>query len=79
MDRIEDPFKDFGPNIVGNITEYSSSTNEDEAKVDQKKKEVEEKRRSKEYKEGRRIKYEVGKLRCKSLSLSHNLHMLVSK
>ena len=30
VDRIEDPLKDFGPAIVGNIVSYSSSSEEEE-------------------------------------------------
>ena len=32
IDRIEDPFKDFGPAIVRNIVSYSSSSEEEEIK-----------------------------------------------
>ena len=32
VDRTEDPFKDFGPTIVGNIVSYSSSSEEEEIK-----------------------------------------------
>lgn len=28
VDKIEDPFKDFGASIVGNIVDYSSSSDE---------------------------------------------------
>ena len=30
VDKIEDPFKDFVPAIVGNIVSYSSSSKEEE-------------------------------------------------
>ena len=30
IDKSEDPFKDFGPTIVGNIVSYSSSLEEEE-------------------------------------------------
>ena len=29
IDRTEDPFKDFGAKIVGNIVDYSSSSDEE--------------------------------------------------
>ena len=37
MDKSEDLFKDFGPAIVGNIIDYSSSTNEDQVEKEKKK------------------------------------------
>ena len=36
VDKSEDPFKDFGSAIVGNIVNYNSSTNEDEEKEERK-------------------------------------------
>ena len=30
VDKSEDPFKDFGSNIVGNIVDYSSSDEEED-------------------------------------------------
>ena len=30
VEKTKDPFKDFGPAIVGNIVDYNSSTNEDQ-------------------------------------------------
>ena len=48
VDNKEDPFKDLGPNIVGNIIEYSSSTNEDEVEEDKKKKKEEVQRKEEE-------------------------------
>ena len=37
VDKSEDPFKDFGLAIVGNIVDYSSSTNEDQVEKEKKK------------------------------------------
>ena len=37
-DKIEDPFKDFGPAIVGNIVSYSSSSEEEETMSKEKNK-----------------------------------------
>ena len=41
VDRTKDPFKDFGPTIVGNIVDYNSSIDEDKEE-EQKQKKVEE-------------------------------------
>ena len=38
-DRTKDPFKDFGPNNVGNIVDYNISTDKDKEKEQEKKKE----------------------------------------
>ena len=36
IDRTEDPFKDFGLAIVGNIVDYSRSTNEEKEEEEKK-------------------------------------------
>ena len=33
VDKAKDPFKDFGPTIVGNIVSYSSSSKEEEEQI----------------------------------------------
>ena len=39
VDKSEDPFKDFGPAIVGNIVNYNRYTDENEKKEENKQKE----------------------------------------
>ena len=42
-DIVENPFKDYSTNIIGNITSYSSS--QDEAEEEKKRRENEEKKK----------------------------------
>ena len=40
VDRTKDPFKDFGPTIVGNVVHYSSSIDEEKEEEKQKEEEI---------------------------------------